>query len=265
MTRSYEKDRSDLRERVITKGCFAREENERIYQKYYATAPRYLFRAVDRKYDISSKDICDVGCSFGMNLVFCTPQSYGIEVADYPAKFARSLGLTVYTDNIFTTILDLPKVDVVWCSALMEHVDSPHILMLKLSQLLRPNGLVIIYVPTIPIMGWLGRIPALKRYIRGYLHSDHINGFVPETLQFICERAGFKTLEVSPFYPAPLSMLNHVPLMNRLISGCVFVGQKIADWNYPRGSTRRVANNESGYTQLDETFDPEVWGAHLEH
>ena len=155
-----------------------------------------------------------------MNLVFCAPGSYGIEVEPYEVSFAQHLGLPVYRrDIIKENVCDLPKADVVWCSAILEHVDSPHILLRKLHQLLRPQGMLALYVPTLPLVPLFGALPRLGKYFLGHRHGDHINAFVPQTLRFFCERAGFKTVELSPFFPGPLSFLDHVPGVSRLVDG----------------------------------------------
>jgi SAM-dependent methyltransferase len=247
--------RDELREYILTHGCYSHEENLRIYEKWFASAPRYLFRAVDRKYGITEKVICDVGCAYGMNLVFCAPGSYGIEIEEYEAKFASSLGLTLYhCDVINDDLASLPEVEVVWCSAVLEHVDCPHTFLRKLHLLLKPDGLLAVYVPTIPLFPWLRHLPRLGRYFSGYTAADHINAFLLVTLRFFCERAGFKTIEVSPFYPGPLRAFNRLPLANRFVGGCVYVGRKIGDWEYPDKATRRVASNRRGFVLSGDQF-----------
>ncbi len=242
--------RAALRDYVLSRGCFSPEENLRIYETWFSKAPRYLFRAVDRKYGISSRVLCDVGCAFGMNLVFCPPGSYGIDMDEREVAFVRSLGLQVHRrDVVQDDLRDLPRAQVVWCSALLEHVDAPHILLRKLYNLLEDGGLAVVYVPTIPLIRSLRLIPRMEKYFTGYVATDHINAFVPSTLEFTCERAGFKTLEVSPFYPGVLGVLNRVPFANRLIDGCVYVGRKIPSWEYVWKATRRVADNERGYVR----------------
>jgi SAM-dependent methyltransferase len=235
------KDKNWLRNYVLNYGCYSAEENLRIYEKWFATAPRYLFRAVDKKYWITDCVLCDVGCAYGMNLIHCKSGSYGIEIEEYAVKFARSLGLTVYQRDVLKNDLsDLPQSDALWCSAVLEHVDSPHVFLRKLHSLLKSGGLLVIYVPTIPLVTWMKHLPRLGRYFSGHLAADHVNAFVPETLRFFCERSGFETIELSPFYPGPLALFNHVPL-NRLVDGCVYVGRKIEGWEYPSKATRRTA------------------------
>lgn len=249
---------SELKKHILEKGCYSQEENLRIYQKWFQQAPRYLFRAVNNKYHLTNLTLCDVGCSYGMNLAFVQPGSYGLEVEEYPVKFANSIGLRVERLNIYDDLSSLPKVEAVWCSAVLEHVNSPHIFLRKLHQLLKSNGIIVIFVPTIPLLPWLSRFPFLGKYLTGYLHEDHINAFTPETLKFFCEFAGFRTLEVSPFYPPPLNLFNHLSPVNKIIDGCVYVGQKINDWEYPKEATRRVANNEMGFTYVGNTGYPPI-------
>lgn len=246
------RSKEDLRAFILERACFDARENERIFEKWFRDAPRYLFRVVDRKYGLARGTLCDVGCSYGMNLLFCAPGSYGIEVESKPVAFARSLRLTAYQrDFVQDDISDLPAVDAVWCAALLEHVDSPHVCLRKLHRLLKPGGLLGLYVPIIPRFHRLGldRIPLLGRYFTGYQASDHVNAFTRATLAFFCERAGFRTLEVSPFYPGLLRILSHVVPFSEMVAGTVYVGRAIPDWEYPPRACRRVAANAQGFVR----------------
>jgi SAM-dependent methyltransferase len=245
-----------IRQRILENGCYGQVENERIYNKWFAAGPRHQFQAVNRKYHLTDKVVCDIGCSYGMNLLYCQPGSYGIEIDQYSLKFASSIGLTVHDiDFMAASIDDLPKVEAVWCSALLEHVESIHIFLRKVAIMLKPGGLVVIHVPTIPLIPLLKHIPGLYRYTTGHLYSDHINAFTPSTLRFFCERAGYETLEVSPFLPRPQAVLNHVPLLNRLVDGVTFVGRKIVDWDYPEGATRHALEQGRGFEYHDWFHD----------
>jgi SAM-dependent methyltransferase len=231
----------DVRELILERGCFDREENERIYWKWFHGAPRYLFRAVDRKYGLTQVRLADVGCSYGMNLLHCAPGSYGIEIDEREAAFALGLGLPVHhRDAMHGDLSDLERVDALWCAAVLEHVDAPHVFLRKLYDLLVPGGLLVVFVPTIPIFRGLSKLPRIGGYFNGHVAVDHVNAFTPATLGFTCERAGFRTLEVSPYYPRPFGLLNRIPVSSRLIDGCVYVGRSIEDWEYPQKASRRV-------------------------
>jgi SAM-dependent methyltransferase len=249
----------DIRQRILENGCYAQSENERIYDKWFAAGPRHQFRAVNRKYHLTNKVVCDIGCGYGMNLVHCQPGSYGIEVNRYAVNFARSIGLTIHEVDFMNDCIDeLPKVDAVWCSALLEHVESVHIFLRKIASILEDGGLIVIHVPTIPLIPLMKYFPGLKRYTTGHLYSDHINAFTPSTLRFFCERAGYETLEVSPFMPFPLAMFNHVPLLNRLVDGVTLVGRKIPNWNYPDGATRRAVEYGVGFDYCEWFHDDAI-------
>jgi len=251
------KPSAEMRENILKRGCYSDEENNRIYEKWFAPGPRQKFQAVNRKYRLEDKVICDIGCGYGMNLPYCQPDSFGIDIATYESDFAKSIGLNIYRrDFLHDSIDDLPKVEAVWCSAVLEHVESIHVFLRKIALLLVESGLAVIYVPSIPLAPMLQIIPFLRQYTTGYLYSDHINAFTPSTLRFFCERAGFETLEVSPFLPGAASVINHVPLLNRIVDGCVYVGRKIADWEYPAGATRRAMETGSGFVyRWDDATD----------
>ena len=237
-----------MEQMILERGCYSQHENRRIYDKWFAQGPRLKFQAVNRKYYLTDKVVCDIGCSYGTTLLFCKAGSYGIEIETYQSQFARSIGLQVHQrDFLNDTIADLPQVEAVWCSAVLEHVESVHIFLRRMALLLQPNGLVGIYVPTIPVAPALRRVPKLHKYTTGYLYSDHINAFTPSTLRFFCERAGFQTLEVSPFLPGIAAIANHVPLMNRIVDGCVYIGRKIPDWDYPENATRAATVEDKGF------------------
>lgn len=231
---------AELEAHIMHQGCFAPEKNKAIYERWFRKSPRYLFKALERYYPLRTRRLCDVGCSYGMNLVYCThPDSYGIEIIPECAQFAQSLGLKVYArDMVKESVADLPKVDIVWCCAVLEHVDAPHVFLRKLWTLLDTDGLLAIYVPTIPPIWsrWLRWIRPLRPYFINYGHSDHVNAFTPDTLKFACERAGFETVEMRALYPGPLSFFDRWLFA---LDGVMYIGKKTAGPVYVRASTRK--------------------------
>ncbi|MBN2306134.1 MAG: hypothetical protein JXQ72_16745, partial [Anaerolineae bacterium] len=57
--------RDDLEQHLVKNGCYSETENRRIYRKWFADAPRYMFRAVNEKYHLTAGTLCDVGCAYG--------------------------------------------------------------------------------------------------------------------------------------------------------------------------------------------------------
>ena len=80
----------------------------------------------------------------------------------------------------------------------------------------------------------------IRRAFGGHLHGDHINAYTKRTLEFIVERAGFKTVSCTPGLFGAASILNHIPGISAWFDGCVYVGEKI-----PTGSTPKVVRGKS--------------------
>lgn len=216
----------ELQEYVVKHGGLSPQRNLDIYKKWFKESPRYLFRAVDERYHLTQKVFCDVGCSYGMNLVWSREESYGVDIVPEYTEFARNLGLTAHTRDVVTGDLsDLPKVDAVWCCAVLEHVDAPHIFLRKLWTLLEPEGLIFMWVPTIPGIPWryLRHFPFLKPHLTAHTHSDHVNAFTPSTVRFMAERAGFETIELNALYPKPFQWLGRFMF---ILDGVMYIGKK---------------------------------------
>ena len=236
--------REELKALVVSKGTGSARENEQVFDKWFADAPRRSFRIAARRHGLTDKLVCDVGCAYGMNLPFCAPGSYGIEIDPEKARFGQALGLTIHQrDAVAEELGDLPRVDAVWCCDVLPHVDSPHVLLRKLHLLLKPDGLLFLYSPTMPLMPWLRHLPRIGRYFHGWEAADHVSAYTPATLEFAAARAGFRTVEMTPLLPFPLSL---IPGSGGLVDGCLYVGRKIEGWDYPAKATRSVPTEGPG-------------------
>jgi SAM-dependent methyltransferase len=173
-----------------------------------------------------------------MNLAYCTQDSYGVEILPECGEFARALGLNVYTrDVVKDSLADLQKVEAIWCCAVLEHVDAPHVFLRKLATMLSPGGMIFLWIPTIPPLPWrlLKCISFMRPHMVAHTHSDHVNAFTPSTIRFMCERAGFETVEVSAMYPGIFSWLNRWLFV---LDGAMYIGRKKEGSAYFGSSTR---------------------------
>lgn len=237
--------RAAWKEHVLGRGCYDALENERIFDKWFARAPKVVFRRADAVYDLRRRTLCDVGCCYGANLFFTQPGSYGLEINSDYVRFAKALGLSVHERNVVEDDLtDLPRVDAVWCSAVIEHVDSPHILLRKLHLLLKPRGLLLLFAPIFPLVPTLRYLPRYGKNFTSHLHDDHVSAFTTRTLRFTCERAGFETLELTALYRKPFSVFNRTLF---LPATCMYVGRALENWDYPLNSSRRSARTAKGF------------------
>jgi len=245
----------ELERNILTRGCYDAAENMRIYKKWFTGArPRdRVFSYLADKLELTSGILCDVGCGYGPTLVHAAPGSFGIELEDYQAGFARSIGLTVYTRNIITDDLsDLPLADTVWCAATLEHVDSPHVFLRRLYYLTKPGGRVVIEVPCALPAPWMRVVPGAQ-YVYGD-HDDHINSFTPTSLARFCERAGVAEEWVFRYSTPLINRLKGLPVwatrlppFNLVAESIVYVGRQVPNWEYPPKATRCAANNSAGY------------------
>ena len=240
-----------IRERVLARGCFSPEENLRIYQSSFDHPRHKFFLRIARMHDLQNKVVCDAGCGFGANLSFCHPDSYGIDNSERAVQFCRSLGLNAHLHDIVEDDLShLPRVDVVWNSATIEHVDSPHVFLRKLHGLLEPDGMMILEVP----LTGSYRYGSLNLPNPRKQSGDHINAFTPTTLRFFCERAGFETRQIIRWSSKFTKLAPALPLWaHRLVplapvaDRILYIGHRPADWEYPTKARRRVANTPKGY------------------
>lgn len=250
----------ELREHIVRSGTFAPDRNLEIYQACFAgsRAKDRMFEAMLREYHLDSKRVCDTGCGWGAHLVRCGPGSYGIDIDREKIAFAKAIGLNAHARDIVSDDLaDLPKVQAVWCSAIIEHLDAPHVFLRKLNTLLEPGGLLLLETPVQSMFPWLGRVP-LPKFKDVFLgdHPDHVNAFTPGTIRHACEYAGFATKKMfrwslpivnrAPFLPLRLTGL---PPFSAVARAVMYVGEKIPGWDYPERATRRASENRLGYVR----------------
>ncbi|MCC5637249.1 class I SAM-dependent methyltransferase [Nostoc sp. CHAB 5844] len=179
--------------------------------------PSGSFRKILTKLPQPAKNLSllDVGCGQGKYLPFFAPNSVGLELSETELQKCREKGLTVHKWS-FTEPLPMElagrQFDAVMLSHFLEHVFSPHTVLLEIRKYLKPEGLLIVHCPIVnPLTGIsdkLARRYGWQRGFHGALFGDHINFFTATTLRYTCEMAGFKTLYLgSPYLPNSLAKL----------------------------------------------------------
>jgi 2-polyprenyl-3-methyl-5-hydroxy-6-metoxy-1,4-benzoquinol methylase len=221
----------------------------------YTRAKDKLFLHVNDEMNLLEKKVCDVGTGYGHYLSLFGEGSFGIDISKPHLEFCKSIGLEVYQRNLVEDLLtDLPKVDYVWSSATIEHLDSAHIFLRKCQLLLNDGGTLLLESPLRPkYPKFFKHIPFLKNL---YLeHGDHVSFFTPDILEWNLMRTGFRVKRMRGF---SIPIMNALKLKNPFISNIwplsifrdsIFIeAEKIANWKYPDRSIRQVAENEVGYT-----------------
>ncbi len=95
--------------------------------------------------------LLDYGCSWGYFLVQANARGFdvvGFEISASRAEFAtRQLGLRVLTDSSQLHRLPPMSFDVIYASHVLEHLDSPRPSFETFARLLRPGGILLVFVP----------------------------------------------------------------------------------------------------------------------
>jgi SAM-dependent methyltransferase len=214
------------------------EETERLIRTNFP--PSRTLRFVCERYGADRLAVLDIGCGQGQHLVHFGPGSVGLDAIERNVAFVRALGLQAVQANVEDGFPDLgQRFDAALASNLLEHLVAPHLFLLRLHDLLTPDGLVFIYVPTIPPLPLLDRL--LRRAIgyNGYLASEHIYAFTPRVGRFLLERAGFNVVDIA-FPAARQRRLLHLaePLLREIGISALFVGRRDPSFVYPE---KRVA------------------------
>lgn len=171
---------------------------------YFATE-REESEAADRllawiERDVPPGRLLEVGSAGGYFLQAARRRGWdpaGIEISDDAARFARdTLGLDVRTGTLESVSWAPGSFDVAYMGDVLEHVPEPMDALRRLHELVRPGGAVVIVGPAtihsldrrlgLATLGLLGRTKILRQ------PPYHLSEFVPVTLSFALERAGFR-------------------------------------------------------------------------
>src|SRR5690242_10892053 len=115
--------------------------DERVIARWFATIP-YNVKHLVQDFDFDSKEVLDIGCSYGNSLIYWGQNSEGIEVQESPRQFLKTLNITTHSLNTEDGMEIGRRFDAVYSNNLFEHVLSPHLLLMRIHSLLRPKGLL---------------------------------------------------------------------------------------------------------------------------
>lgn len=211
------------RQTAIERGTFSPDINAGIYDKWFTRPPSHFLGYAIKRYGLGSRSVIDVGSAFGHALPHFGAGSYGVEMNPSCAAWANAVGLTTVCGDMES--IDVEPVSAVWCRDVLEHADSPHLILRRLWWALEDNGQAFLALPLTNLGRHLGR---LSNHFRGYAAADHVNFFTTPTLHHTIERAGFKVEAITAAAPIPLW----------LAPACLAVARKVRPWNYPKKATR---------------------------
>jgi len=149
--------------------------------------------------------ILEIGCARGATGKHIKEQYTchitGVELNPIIAKDAeQNLDEVIVGDVIALQLEPQEKYDVIIATELFEHLPYPDAFLVKLSQLIKPNGLVILSTPNVGHYSVVEDLIAGRwDYIpMGLLCYTHVRFFTRHTLEMWCEMSPFRTYEIIP-------------------------------------------------------------------
>jgi 2-polyprenyl-3-methyl-5-hydroxy-6-metoxy-1,4-benzoquinol methylase len=182
--------------------------------------------------DVPRGRLLEIGSAGGYFLQAARQRGWqvtGIEISEAAAGFAReTLGLDVRTGTLESVGLEPVSFDVAYLGDVLEHVPEPMETLRRLHGLVRPGGAVVIVGPaTIHSLDrrlGLAALGALRRTRILRQAPYHLSEFVPATLRFALERAGFRVQRLRQSkIPPTLRNVRKRPPLEHLAKGVLDV------------------------------------------
>jgi SAM-dependent methyltransferase len=199
---------NELQGRIRERSPLPPDGTEELLRKRFSRVPARLAYGLER-WNLGSRAVLDVGCSYGYCLAHFGPGSVGIENHPEPVEFCRALGLDarlVDVDEGVAGVVPDASFDVVWVSDLLEHLDAPRLLLRDLAPKLKPDGELVVYVTTLP-RSRVARGLLRQRRLEPYAAEAHHYQFTEETARYLVERAGYRVERVEVPFLRPFGNL----------------------------------------------------------
>jgi len=233
---------------IREKSCFDSVETTRIINKFFNKVPNSVNLLI-RECDFHKKRVIDIGCLYGQTLLYWSKNSEGVDVSERAIQFLKRLGINGYSFNVedgFNLLQD-EKYEAIYCNNLIEHLVAPHLFLMRLNVLLRPqSGILAIGMPvTSGMFSYLWKLFGIK----GWLAKEHINFFTIRTARLTLEGAGFEIIgQWSP------GLYKFSPFLGKIAVGlmphCLFICRKKKDFNYDK--TRKYSFNPVWAKELNK-------------
>jgi SAM-dependent methyltransferase len=154
-----------------------------------------FFRRIKRK-----GELLDIGCGNGYFLALCQKRGYdvrGIDISPWAAHYASSkLGLDVITGKAGDLEFSPESLDIVTLWHVLEHMENPLKMVLKVKSWLRKDGILVVEVPnyrgTDAEHEW-------DKWI-GWQIPYHLYHFTPNSLTLLLKKCGFSIIKFKDFH-----------------------------------------------------------------
>ncbi|SDW08054.1 Methyltransferase domain-containing protein [Lutibacter oricola] len=173
---------------------------DKVYQFVKGIALKNKLKLIN-SFNLEEKNMLDVGCGTGEFLLTCKNNQWNV-VGVEPNKNARDLAIGKLDKNtsvnIFADIDELisQKFDVITMWHVLEHVPNLDEYILKLKQLLKPNGVLIVAVPNYKSFDALH----YKQYWAAFDVPRHLWHFSQNSISILFSKVNLKVVKTLPMY-----------------------------------------------------------------
>ena len=198
-----EKKRNTLKNKIL-KSILVNNYNYCLKTEYSGLIAAIVYFFYRKRIDLTHMPfflknvrLLDIGCSYGLYINKMKDlgwNTYGIEINKKAVDFTRKeLSLNNIKSGFFEDIkFRKDFFDVVHMGMALEHVFNPKKTLIKINNILKKNGQIILSIPDID--GFEMKLYKDKCYA---LHiPQHLNHFNPKTIRFIMEKTGFKVEKI---------------------------------------------------------------------
>ncbi len=186
-------------------------------------------------------NILDVGCGDGHFLYLASKKGFncfGVEGSEKLAQFASFKSGAKVTQGLYNKeMFPENSFNVISLIQVLEHIPTPVKVLEAVKYHLRPNGLLIIEIPSIRAPHFLAyRVTKVKKFVKpptGVIYT-HFGYYNPKSLSALTQQCGYKTEELITGrwqykYTGYLRIIGRLldPLLNGLkIGGILYFGRK---------------------------------------
>ncbi len=156
-----------------------------------------VFSNIIDAFSLDNKSVLDIGCSEGHHLACFGAGSIGITIIPAHVEEGKKRGLTILEKNVEDERFELAETfNAIWANNIFEHLNQPHPFLMKMRNVLKDDGILILGVPVIPFFSFL---TYFKKF-RGAYAVSHVNFFTRKTLIETVRAAGWHVHEARLFY-----------------------------------------------------------------
>jgi len=185
-------------------------------------------KEIEKMYPIDSfksanKKVLDVGCGVGLFLEAAKEngwECYGLETSQFAADYSRKkLKIDVYSDDLLRASIPENCFDLITMWDVVAHVNDPKGYLLKIKQLLKPKGMLVIKTPDHPqVLFGLAKIISFFRQSKGLVHVPaQIYHFNVRSLKNNLEKLGYRVMKIEKTKEALRSNWTNSKIKNLII------------------------------------------------